>query len=64
MERINKLADAYIAIKEHDWELLSNPLNGMKILVPPLTDERRFWTAIWDEDGLPHYLPKFSEGES
>ncbi|MFQ3543460.1 hypothetical protein Q7A53_05190 [Halobacillus rhizosphaerae] len=58
----SKLADAFLAIRDHGWEL-REVIEGKKILVPPEDDERRTWTAIWDEDGLPHWLPKFSEGE-
>ena len=62
--RLSRLADAYIAIRDYGWELRSVGLSGTKfILVPPITDDRRLWTAMWDEDGLPHWLPKFSEGE-
>lgn len=57
----NRLADAFIAIRDYDWELVK--AGDKKILLPPITDNRRFWTAMWDKDGLPHWLPKFSEGE-
>lgn len=60
--RLKRLADAFIAVRDYDWEIYYIG-NGRKILVPPFDDERRFWTAIWDEDGLPHWLPKFSEGQ-
>lgn len=54
----NKLADAFIAIRDHDWKL--HDTGNRKILVPPSTDERRNWCAEWDENGLPHWLPKYS----
>lgn len=54
----NKLADAFIAIRDHNWEL--HDVGSRKILVPPSSDERRMWCAEWDEDGLPHWLPKYS----
>lgn len=57
----DKLADAFVAIRDHDWELVQR--GKKKILVPPQTDERRSWAAIWDADGLPHWLPKFTQGE-
>lgn len=57
----NRLADAFIAIRDYGWELYD--VGDRKMLVPPETDERRHWTAMWDEDGLPHWLPKFTEGE-
>lgn len=63
-KRLQRLADAYLAIKEHGWEITNVGINGsVKILVPPITDERRLWTAMWDEDGLPHWLPEFTKGE-
>jgi hypothetical protein len=61
MERTNRLADAFIAIRDYGWEL--HTVGTRKILVPPETDDRRYWTAMWDKDGLPHWLPKFTEGE-
>ena len=61
-ERMSRLADAYIAIKDHGWNF-SPITSSRKILVPPLNDERRGWTAMWDEDGIPHWMPKFSKGE-
>ena len=45
----NKLADAFIAIRDHNWQLVA--AGNKKILVPPITDERRMWTAMWDENG-------------
>jgi hypothetical protein len=56
-----RLADAFIAIRDHNWELVQ--YGKKKILVPPETDERRRWTAMWDDDGLPHWLPNFSQGD-
>lgn len=63
-ERINKLADAFLAIRDHGWELVQVTEEGKKILMPPTNDDRRYWCAMWDEDGLPHWLPKYSEGEN
>lgn len=37
---------------------------GRKVLVPPEGDKRRYLTALWDESGLPHYLPKYSSNMS
>ena len=62
-KRLARLSDAFIAIRDYGWELSDGGVGGRKILIPPITDERRFWTAMWDEDGLPHWLPKFSAGE-
>lgn len=61
MSRANKLADAFLAIRDHGWEV--SHYYPRPLLVPPTTDERRQWCAKWDEDGLPHWLPKYSEGE-
>lgn len=58
----NRLADAFLAIRDHGWEL--SYLYGRPLLVPPETDERRSWCAEWDKNGLPHWLPKFTEGET
>ena len=52
--------DAQIAVEIHGWEW-KNTYGIRNILVPPEDDDRRYWTAIWDEDGIPHYLPKYSE---
>lgn len=60
--RINKLADAFLAIRDHGWEVSKN--SQRPLLIPPETDDRRNWCAMWDEDGLPHWLPKYSEGRS
>lgn len=57
--RVNKLADAFLAIRDHGWEL--HEIGNRKIIVPPPADERRHWCAMWDEDGLPHWLPEYSE---
>ena len=57
----NRLADAFIAIRDYGWEF--HDVGNRRILVPPSTDERSLWTAIWDDDGLPHWLPKYTEGE-
>ncbi len=55
--------DAEIAVKEYGWVWIN--AHGIRnILVPPENDPRRYWTAIWDKDGIPHFLPKYSEGEN
>lgn len=59
----NRLADATIAVRDHAWEWVI-VRSGRKILMPPVKDKRFMWTAMWDKDGLPHYLPKYSEGET
>ena len=33
---------------------------GRMVLTPPENDKRRYLTALWDEFGLPQYLPKYS----
>lgn len=33
---------------------------GRRVLVPPENDKRRHLTALWNEFGLPQYLPKYS----
>lgn len=64
MSRVNRLADAFLAIRDHGWEIVNLGFNTKKIIVPPLDDKRRDWCATWDEDGLPHWLPKYSEDET
>lgn len=58
-DRVNRLADAFLAIRDHGWEVSNS--HPRPTLLPPLKDERRQWCAMWDEDGLPHWLPKYSE---
>ncbi|MEK3955775.1 MULTISPECIES: hypothetical protein [unclassified Psychrobacillus] len=53
--------DAVIAIRDHGWRFEGSPQRPL--LVPPLEDERRQWTAMWDEHGYPHWLPRCSEGK-
>lgn len=55
----DRYKDALIAIRDHGYSFEKR--GGRSILLPPLDDERRFYTSIWDDDGLPHWLPKFSE---
>jgi len=59
---MSRLEDAKIAVKKYGWEW--HDQYGKKILMPPQDDERWYWTAIWDEDGIPHWLPRFSQGDS
>lgn len=59
-KEINRLLDARIAVSEHDWKW-ENAHGIRYILVPPDGDEKRMWTAIWDNNGIPHYLPKYSQ---
>lgn len=64
MERENIHLDAILAIKEHGWKFVQpHKESDLKILVPPFNDERRFWTAMWNEFGYPHWLPRYSEGK-
>ncbi|MGG0667901.1 hypothetical protein ABE073_05145 [Lederbergia citrisecunda] len=60
-DRISRLADAFLAVRDHGWRVANN--YSRLILVPPESDEKSNWCALWDEDGLPHWLPKYSEGE-
>ena len=58
---MSRLLDAEIAVKEHGWAW--EEAYGRQLLVPPEGDKRRGWAAMWDQDGIPHWLPKYSEGE-
>lgn len=60
MNRVEKLASAYLAINRHDWTMSNTERN---LLIPPTTDKRYNWTAMWDEDGIPHHMPNFLEIE-
>lgn len=56
----NKFEDAVIAIRDHGWSF--SDIDGRrKLLVPPEGDKRQYWTAMWDENGFPHWLPAYSE---
>lgn len=61
LNKLQKLADAYIAIRDYEWEIFEQ--GDSKVLIPPESDKRRYWTGKWDEDGIPQYLPNFSECE-
>lgn len=50
--------DVLIAEKIFNWEW-SN-IRERKFLSPPLTDEISNWTGMWNEKGIPHYLPHYS----
>ena len=54
--------DIEIAISKYGWSW-ENAHGIRNILVPPENDPKRNWTAMWDEKGIPHYLPRYSEGE-
>lgn len=55
----NREIDALIAEKLFNWEW--NKVNDdRQMLVPPLDNERRFWTGMWENNGIPHYLPRYS----
>lgn len=58
----NRKLDAEIAVEQHGWRW-KNAHGIRDILIPPEDDKRAMWTAIWDEDGIPHFLPRYSEGE-
>lgn len=54
--------DAKIAVKWYGWRWNENTVGG-KLLLPPPDDKRTHWCGIWDENGIPHYLPRYSKGE-
>lgn len=60
-KEVSRLWDAQIAVSEHGW--IWENRYGKKILLPPEDDVRRGWTGIWDEDGIPHFLPRYTQGE-
>lgn len=59
---LSRMDDARIAVEKYGWKWVRID-RKRKILLPPDDDERRHWTAVWDEKGIPHYLPRYSEGE-
>lgn len=46
--------DALVAEKVMGW------VREQGFLLPPVGDPRRNWAAIWDEQGLPDWLPDYS----
>jgi hypothetical protein len=56
---MNRMNDAEIAVEKYGWRWI-NPYGNKEILVPPEGDERNGWTGMWDENGIPHYLPEYS----
>ncbi|MCA1021507.1 hypothetical protein [Halobacillus litoralis] len=60
---MNRLEDAKIAVEKYGWQWQSSH-GGREILMPPEDDDRWHWTAIWDEEGIPNWLPRFSKGET
>lgn len=59
---MSRLLDAEIAVNEHGW--VWEEAYNRKLLVPPEGDPRRGWAAMWDQDGIPHWLPNYSEGQT
>ena len=59
---MSRSKDAKIAVEKYGWKWHNH--YGRNILMPPQNDERWNWTAIWDENGIPHWLPRFSKGET
>lgn len=57
----NRYKDAYIAMRDYGWKMDWH--GGRGILIPPASDERSKWATMWDEEGIPHTLPKYSQGE-
>ena len=56
----NRMKDAEIAVKQHGWQWV-NQYGNRAILMPPDDSPMKHWTAMIDENGIPHYLPKYSE---
>jgi guanylate kinase len=56
---VNRLLDAEIAVKNHGWKWI-NMCGIREILIPPDNSEMTNWTAMWDKDGIPHFLPPYS----
>lgn len=50
--------DALIATKIFGWYFKKMPTG--KMLLPPDNDERKYFAAVWDENGIPGYLPEYS----
>jgi hypothetical protein len=61
-ESNSRLLDAKIAVEEHGWRW-AKVNDSLNFLIPPENDERINWAGAWDENGIPHYLPKYSQGE-
>lgn len=59
----NRIKDAEIAVNKYGWQWV-NMYGIREILVPPADDERTHWTAMWDENGIPHYLPEYHKEET
>jgi hypothetical protein len=57
----DRMKDAEVAARDYGWRW--SEVYGRRILHPPYDDPRHLWTAMWDRDGIPHWLPRFSEGE-
>lgn len=61
MGELSRKLDAELAVKYYGWEWVN--YHGKTILIPPADDEMIYWTGIWDENGIPHFLPRYSEME-
>ena len=55
----SRLEDVMLAVRDHGWEW--HKVHDAKILAPPKGDEKELWTAIYDEHGIPHFLPSYSQ---
>ncbi len=62
MQKDSRRTDASIAEHVYGWRWVSG-YGGKRLLSPPAGDPRCSWTAAYDDDGIPHWLPRFSEGE-
>lgn len=59
MSTSSRMADAAIAVEVHGWRW-DESLKGRPILLPPEGDDRMFWAALYDREGIPHWLPRYS----
>jgi hypothetical protein len=57
---MNRKLDVEIAVNKYGWQWV-NPHGTRSLLVPPDDSHMRLWSAIWDQDGIPHYLPEYSK---
>ena len=57
---MNRKLDAELAVKYHGWKWV-NYHGNKDILIPPEESEMSYWTTMWDQDGIPHYLPEYSK---
>jgi hypothetical protein len=58
----NRMIDGLIAELLFDWEWHESEYMEIKrkMLIPPIGDEKRLWTGMWGENGVPNYCPYYS----